>query len=341
MTRAEAALPAEFGLIARHFAGHDAGPGVVLGVGDDAAIVTPPPDESLVLTVDTLAEGRHFPADAPPDAVGHRALAVSLSDIAAMGATPAWALLALTLPDVREAWVADFARGFLELAAEHGVALVGGNVSGGGLAATVTVIGHVHAGEALRRAGARAGDRLYVSGSPGEAAGGLATWGRAAAPDDRDGQAGAPGDTPARRDALAALRGRSLRPAPRVTLGRALRGIASAAIDVSDGLLADLGHVCRAGGVGARVELSALPVSGALAACFDADAREALILHGGDDYELLCAIPPGVEADARAAAARAGCAFTAIGEFTAGDGVRVTRDGTPVDVPDHGFRHFD
>lgn len=338
MTRAEAALPAEFGLIARHFAGHDAGPGVVLGVGDDAAIVTPPPDESLVLTVDTLAEGRHFPPDAPPDAIGHRALAVSLSDIAAMGATPAWALLALTLPDAREAWVADFARGFLELAAGHGVALVGGNVSGGALAATVTVIGHVGAGQALRRAGARAGDRLYVSGSPGEAAGGLATWGTVAVTDDRGGGAG---DTPARADALAALRGRYLRPAPRVALGCALRGIASAAIDVSDGLLADLGHVCRASGVGARVELSALPGSAALAACFDADAREALVLHGGDDYELLCAIPPGVEADARDAAARAGCAFTAIGEFTAGDGIRVTRDGTPVDIPDRGFRHFD
>ncbi|HEX2796726.1 MAG TPA: thiamine-phosphate kinase [Immundisolibacter sp.] len=296
-------MPGEFDLIARHFAAlTQQRADVVLGVGDDAALLDPPPGQELVVTVDTLALGVHFFADCPPAALGHKALAVNLSDLAAMGAEPAWALLALTLPAADEAWLAQFAAGFAALARTFDVSLVGGDTCRGPLAISVTALGRVPRGQALRRSGARPGDGVYVSGEIGAA--GLAV--RA-----RRGEIVLPA-------ALATHAAQRLDyPQPRVALGLALRGLASAAIDVSDGLLADLGHICASSAVGARLELARLPLSeGALGVASD----ESLI-GSGDDYELCFTVPPRHEPALGALAASAGCALTRVGRIEAAPGL--------------------
>ncbi|HET7675523.1 MAG TPA: thiamine-phosphate kinase, partial [Gammaproteobacteria bacterium] len=224
----------EFALIRRFFRRDVTRSDVVLGVGDDAALLQTPAGTELAISTDTMVEGVHFPAGAPAHAIGWRALATNLSDLAAMGATPAWATLALTLPQADEAWLQEFARGFFELADQFGVALVGGDVTQGALTVTVTIHGHVPAGAALRRSGAKPGDRVFVTGKLGGAAAGLAAY-----PNDG--------------------RGRYLYPQPRVAEGVALRGFASAAIDISDGLVADLGHIAEASGVGAQMALEKVP----------------------------------------------------------------------------------
>src|SRR2546429_5891384 len=219
----------EFALIERYFRGCGAQrPDVLAGIGDDAALLTVAPDAELVAATDTLVAGVHFPHQSPPASIGHRALAVNLSDLAAMGARPAWALLALTLPDADEGWLAQFAAGFGALARAHEVALVGGDTTRGPLCVTVQLLGHVPRGEALRRCGGRAGDALFVSGTPGDAAAGLALE---------------QGRLHASPEALAYLRERFLRPTPRIALGERLRRHASACIDVSDGLLGDAGKL--------------------------------------------------------------------------------------------------
>ena len=217
----------EFDIIERFFTRRAQRRDVLLGVGDDAALLEVPPGRALVAATDTLVEGRHFLVGAPGRSVGHQALAVNLSDLAAMGAEPAFALLSLCLPEVREDWLGDFAQGFHALAEVHGVALVGGDTVRGPLVVTVEVLGFVEPEQALRRSGARPGDQLYISGSPGEAAAGLEALRRGGSVE---------GDDPLIRRYLYAT--------PRLELGRALRGRASAAIDVSDGLLGDLGKVC-------------------------------------------------------------------------------------------------
>ena len=215
---------------------------VVLGIGDDAALLLPPAGMQLVVAMDTLNEGVHFPAGTAPSAIGWKALAVNLSDLAAMGATPAWCTLSLSLPEPDAGFIDGFLDGFLQLAQRHDVALVGGDTTRGPLSVCVTVHGFVEPGQALRRDGARVGDEVWVSGTLGDAAAALAQW--------RGG------------DAMdASLRERLDRPTPRLALGRALRGIATACIDVSDGLLADLAHVCKASGVGAEVDAAALPAA--------------------------------------------------------------------------------
>lgn len=315
-------MAGEFELIARHFTGRGAARGDVrAGVGDDGAVVAVPPGRELVLALDTLVAGTHFPPDTAAHCVGHRALAVNLSDLAAMGAEPAWALLALTLPASDEAWVAAFARGFDELARRSGTALVGGDLTRGPLAVSVTVAGFVAEGRALRRSGARPGDDVWVSGHPGDAGAGLAILqGRLAA-------------GPEARDALLA---RFLLPEPRLVLGRALVGLASACIDVSDGLAADLAKLCAASGVAARLDATRLPLSESLLAA--AGARAAgHALAGGDDYELLFAAP--AEARARIAALAAGVALARIGTIAAGAGVQVTGADAERDTV-HGFDHF-
>lgn len=296
-------MPGEFELIARHFAAlTQRRADVVLGVGDDAALLDPPPGQELVVTVDTLALGVHFFADCPPAALGHKALAVNLSDLAAMGAEPAWALLALTLPTPDEAWLTQFAAGFAAIARQFDLSLVGGDTCRGPLAVTITALGYVPRGQALRRSGARPGDGVYVSGEIGAA--GLAV--RA-----RRGEITLPA-------ALATHAARRLDyPQPRVALGLALRGLASAAIDVSDGLLADLGHICASSGVGARLELARLPLpDGALAVA----TRESLV-GSGDDYELCFTVPPRHEPALGALAAKVGCAVTRIGRIEAAPGL--------------------
>lgn len=308
----------EFDLIARIRSRADASRAdVVLGIGDDAALLAPPPGLQLAVAMDTLNAGVHFPAGTAPSDIGWKALAVNLSDLAAMGAIPAWCTLSLSLPASDDGFVDGFLDGFLALARQHDVALVGGDTTRGPLSVCVTAHGFVAPGGALRRTGAGIGDDLWVSGTLGDAAAALAQW-----------QAGGAIDP--------ALRARLDRPTPRVALGHALRGLASACIDVSDGLLADLGHLCAASGVGAEVEVDALPASPAIAVAFDAEARRRLQATGGDDYELCFSAQP---AQREAIAALPGT--TRIGRIVAGDGVRATTaTGQPWQPARAGYQHF-
>jgi thiamine-monophosphate kinase len=251
----------------------------ILGVGDDAALIAPRPGYELAVSVDMLVAGRHFFADAEPEALGHKTLAVNLSDMAAMGATPRWALLACALPDADPVWLAAFARGFFALADAFEVDLVGGDTTRGPLNLCVTILGEVPAGRALLRSGARPGDAVYVSGELGDAALALAHHRSAIALD---------------ADELARCDAALLRPTPRVALGEQIRGLASAAIDVSDGLVGDLGHVLEASGVGATIELDRLPRSPALQRRLAGSERTLALqclLAGGDDYELCFTAP--------------------------------------------------
>ncbi|MCG6118949.1 MAG: thiamine-phosphate kinase [Aquimonas sp.] len=299
---------------------------VLLGIGDDAALLAPPPGEALCVCVDTLNAGVHFPESTAAFDIGWKALAVNLSDLAAMGAQPRWATLALSLPASDPGLVEALIDGFLSLAEAHTVALVGGDTTRGPLSLSVTALGSVAPERALRRAGAHAGDALYVSGTPGDAAAGLALVQQRLACDDAQ-----------VRDALI---GRLDRPTPRVALGLELAGLAHAAIDISDGLLADLGHVLAASGVGATLALETLPVSTALRALLpQAELRWPLQLAGGDDYELLFCGPPE-RIEALPAFARG--EFTRIGRIEAAPGLRLTRRGEPLDWrPDRsGYEHF-
>jgi thiamine-monophosphate kinase len=314
--------PGEFELIERYFSRSTPRRDVLLGVGDDAALLEMPPGRALVAATDTLVEGRHFLPEAPAESVGHQALAVNLSDLAAMGAEPAWALLSLSIPSADEDWVRRFAGGLNALAGLHGVALVGGDTVRGPRVITVTALGTVEPGLALRRHGARPGDVVYVSGSPGEAAAGLERL-RGGAPFDRP-------DPLVRRYFYAE---------PRLELGRSLAGRATAAMDVSDGLLGDLGKLCAASGVAARVELDRLPVSGALSAHGTPADRERCILRGGDDYELLFTLPAAA-APAFEATLRSSVPVTRIGAIESGRGVRCLRNGVEEQVEKDGYDHF-
>jgi thiamine-monophosphate kinase len=313
----------EFDLIARYFSRPTRRRDVLLGVGDDAALLEVPAGHALVAATDTLVEGRHFLAGAPPRSVGHQALAVNLSDLAAMGADPAWALLSLSLPEADEGWLGEFADGLYALADAHGVELVGGDTVRGPLVVTIEALGFVEARLALQRSGARPGDLLYVSGSPGEAAAGLAALRRGGAMDDVD-------DPLIRRYLFAE---------PRLDLGLALRGRASAAMDVSDGLLGDLRKLCAASDVGARLDLDALPISQALASRHARAECEDFALSGGDDYELLFTVPAG-RAERLEAELGGSPGVTRIGAIEAGEGVRCVRAGAEVAVGGRGYDHF-
>lgn len=312
----------EFELIRAFFRRPAIDASVRLGVGDDCALLAPPPGEVLAVTTDTLVAGRHFPETAAAFDIGWKALAVNLSDLAAMGAQARWVTLALTLPASDEAFLREFARGFFALAERAGVSLVGGDTTRGPLSITVTALGTVPEALALRRDGARDGDDLYVSGSVGDAGLGLrlelAQW-----QDELD--------AAAREQALSRLH----RPEPRLALGLALRGVASACLDVSDGLAQDLGHLLAASGVGAELELDALPRSAALAG-IDAGFADILALTSGDDYELLFTAPAA--ARTRIAALPLPCAR--IGRITAAGGLRLLRAGAPIEMPLAGFTHF-
>jgi len=259
----------EFQIIRRFFT-HRAR-GTVLGVGDDAAIVRARRGNDLVVTTDLLLGGRHFRRDADPAQLGHKALAVNLSDIAAMGARPRWATLALAMPRADARWLTAFSRGFMGLARRHDVALVGGDTTRGPLAICVQIIGEVPAGKALRRDGARAGDDVWVSGRLGDA--GLLLAGQA-------------GRLALSRAEQARLAPRLHMPLPRIALGIALRGIARSAIDISDGLLADLGHICERSHLAAVIEMERVPRSATLQRHLSRAAARAALLAGGDDYEL-------------------------------------------------------
>lgn len=295
---------------------------VILGIGDDCALLLPPAGMQMAVTTDTLNHGVHFPAETAPFDIGWKALAVNLSDLAAMGARPAWCTLSLSLPEAEASFVDGFLDGFLSLAQRHEVALVGGDTTRGPLSIGVTACGFIEPGKALRRDGARAGDDIWVSGTLGDAAAALAQW-RANAPIDP------------------ALRARLDRPTPRLELGRALCGIASACIDVSDGLLADLAHVCDASGVGAELQLEALPASAALDAAFDLGTRRQLQAAGGDDYELCFCTQAVHRAQLEAIARDIGTKVKRIGQITEGRRVIVrSSQGEPWLPPSAGYVHF-
>ena len=317
-------MPAgEFELIDRYFTRRGAQREDVLrGVGDDGALLAAPAGGTLVLALDTIVEGGHFPEGFDARFVGHRALAVNLSDLASMGADPAWALLGLTLPSVDEHWLSGFSAGFDTLARRHGVSLVGGDTTRGPLTVSVTLAGTVPAGRAILREGARPGDDLWVSGTPGDAAAGLAIL---------------QGRLPAQGRARDALLARFQLPQARVALGVALRGIATACIDVSDGLAGDLAKLCAASGVGADIESRELPLSAGLCSVVGPEARIAYALGGGDDYELLFTADPSVRP--RLATLDAGVVLRRIGTIVEANGVLV--DGAPPERDaGHGFDHF-
>jgi thiamine-monophosphate kinase len=322
-------LSGEFALIARHFARSPRDWSVRVGVGDDAAILATAAGHELVLAVDMMVEGRHFVAGTDPERLGHKILAVNLSDIAAMGARPRWALLAAALPDDDERWLAAFARGLYALADEHGVELVGGDTTRGPRTLSLTIAGDVPTGAAILRRGARPGDDVWVSGTLGDAMLGLAAL---------------EGRTNLGADARAACVARLERPAPRVALGLALRGIASAMLDVSDGLTGDLGHLLDASGVGAVVDLAAVPRVDVLDRKLAGAERELALrclLAGGDDYELLFAAPASRARDVEAAGIAGGVAVTRIGLIEAGTGLRVHDEaGKPLASLPRAFDHF-
>ena len=317
----------EFEIIRRFFT-HPAR-GAVLGVGDDGAIVRARRGMELVVSADMLVEGRHFSRGADPEQLGHKALAVNLSDMAAMGAVPRWATLSIALPGINARWLGSFMRGFMRLARHYGVDLVGGDTTRGPLNISVQIIGEVPAGQGLRRDGARAGDDIWVSGTLGDAALALAAM--------------------KRRISLA--RGERLRlaqrlhaPAPRVAMGKALRGVARSAIDVSDGLIADLGHICERSRVSAILQLDQIPASAILRRHLARPAARAALLAGGDDYELVFTAGRSRRGIIDRIARRMRLKLTCIGRIVRRRGAPLVTvlgaGGRPVAVGQTGYRHF-
>lgn len=314
----------EFKLIAKYFTRPVNR--ATLGVGDDCALITVAPGCELAISTDTLVSGTHFFPDADSFMLGHKALAVNLSDLAAMGATPRYVTLALTLPTIDTLWLDRFARGFFKLADESAVELIGGDTTRGPLSMTLTVFGEVPAGKALRRDGAKAGDDVWVSGSLGGAALALKHL---------------QGALELKSNVLERALERLHTPVPRVALGRALRDVAHSAIDISDGLVADLAHICERSGLAAVVEWPLVPLSPALLAV-GPEYRLSCALTGGDDYELCFTAGENHRAGIAAMAAATGVALTRIGAMQAGDSQVTVHDehGSPMIVPVGGFDHF-
>ena len=305
----------EFELIQRYFVRGDDGEGVVVGIGDDGAVLKSGPGRELVTVIDTLVEGTHFPAEIAAADLGYRAVAVNLSDIAAMGARPLWMTLALTMPPTSSEWIDGFARGLFAAADEHRLALVGGDTTGGSsVVVSVQITGDVGEGEALLRSSAVPGDTIYVTGTLGDAAAGLSTIGAGNADEF--------------------LLRRFLRPQARIAVGYELTGVANACIDVSDGLVGDLRKLLDASGVGADLNLDALPLSDAMTRAFEEDVGRRFAATGGDDYELCFTssqtLPPEL----------AGVPVTAIGTVNDGSKLVCRSAGAVVEVDDSGYRHF-
>ena len=314
----------EFDLIRRYFTRST--PNALLGVGDDAALLKVSDDNALVVSSDMLVSGTHFFPDADPFLLGHKTLAVNLSDMAAMGATPRWATLAIALPDLNETWLEKFSAGFFALAQQYGVELVGGDTTRGSLTLSVTIFGEVPERLALRRSGAQLGDEIWVSGILGDAALALAHLQGQIKLNDLEYTACA-----------AALH----QPQPRVDLGLALRGIANSAIDISDGLLADLGHILDASKLAARIDFSALPISPVLRDHLQQPLAKQCVLNGGDDYELCFTAPVAQHAELLNMATRLQLPLTCIGKIVAGVGCLVhDASGATLNLEAAGYDHF-
>ena len=312
-----AAKSPEFALIDRYF--KRAMRHTVLGGGDDGALIQPSPGHELVISTDMLVAGTHFYADTDPEDLGWKTLAVNVSDMAAMGAQPRWAVLALSLPGVEEAWVAAFAKGFHDCADTFGVDLIGGDTTRGPLNFCVTIFGEVPAGQAIRRSGGKPGDDVWISGAPGRAGLGLAIL-----------QGKVEFNEPRRSDCLKAL----TRPQPRVALGLGLRGLATAALDVSDGMLADLGHILEESNCAAELHFNNLPPPG---------IQRDMCLGGGDDYELLFTAPAARRAEVEALSQTIGLRLMRIGSLVAGEAGQLSvtgPQGEAIAPQLRGFDHF-
>ena len=321
---------AEFALIDRIAERSASRNDVLVGIGDDAAVLAVPAAHQLVISTDTLIDGVHFPHGTAAADIGWKALAVNLSDLAAMGATPAWASLALTLPEADADFVDGFMDGFGALAAQHRVALIGGDTTRGALSITITVHGFVPEDKALLRNGARAGDVVFVTGTIGDAAAGLRLLRSSAGHLDDDSE-----------QQHAKLIARLLRPTPQIAAGQILRGLASACIDISDGLLADLAHVARRSGVAIEIDAPKLPASSALYNQFRGDERMALQLGGGDDYELAFTVPSAHADAVTRDLSKLGCGVTRIGRVNEGSGIRaIDANGEEFTVQNGGWDSF-
>ncbi len=319
-------MPGEFELIERYFKIKSGRADVVKGVGDDAALVRPPPEKELVITVDTLIEGVHFPKQTDPEAIGYKALAVNLSDLAAMGAIPAWFTLSLTLPKIDERWLKGFTCGMFKLASRFDMELIGGDLTHGGLSVTITAVGFTHLSSALRREGAQFGDHIYVTGCIGDAALGLRALNEKIEIDTKD---------------LEFCLTRLNFPVPRVEAGQILSNFATAAIDVSDGLAGDLNHILEASGVGAVIELASLPLSNAFQRVFGDRPDWRLALAGGDDYELLFTVPENKTPQLTEAFEALECGITRIGRIEHQRGLRIwTQERRLFSLNQSGYDHF-
>ncbi|MGP9436721.1 thiamine-phosphate kinase [Ewingella sp. AOP8-B2-18] len=318
----------EFDLIARYFNRYrTARRDVQLGIGDDCALLTVAEKQLLAVSTDTLVEGIHFLKTIDPADLGYKALAVNLSDLAAMGADPAWVSLALTLPEVNTEWLEAFSDSLFDQLNYYGMQLIGGDTTRGPLSMTLTIQGLIPMDRALTRSGAGVGDWIFVTGSLGDSAAGLALLLDQLTVDNAE-----------HRDTLLQ---RHLRPTPRILQGQALRGLATAAIDISDGLISDLKHVLSASGCGARIDLDALPLSEALLGSVDGDRALKWALTGGEDYELCFTIPEINRGALDVALSHLGVDFTCVGQMAPlSEGITFLRSGEPVELDWQGFDHF-
>ncbi|EAR2922477.1 thiamine-phosphate kinase [Salmonella enterica] len=318
----------EFSLIARYFDRvRSSRLDVETGIGDDCALLNIPEKQTLAISTDTLVAGNHFLPDIDPADLAYKALAVNLSDLAAMGADPAWLTLALTLPEVDEPWLEAFSDSLFELLNYYDMQLIGGDTTRGPLSMTLGIHGYIPAGRALKRSGAKPGDWIYITGTPGDSAAGLAVLqNRLLVAEETDARY---------------FIKRHLRPTPRILHGQALRDIASAAIDLSDGLISDLGHIVKASGCGARVDVDALPKSDVMMRHVDAGQAQRWALSGGEDYELCFTVPELNRGALDVAIGQLGVPFTCVGQMSADvEGLNFVRDGMPVTFDWKGYDHF-
>lgn len=316
----------EFELIKRYFAEQSVKrKDVLLGIGDDCAILAPQEMQNIAITTDTLVAGVHFPKDTTPRAIGHKAVAVNLSDLAAMGAEPNWISLAITLPEINEDWVSEFCAGVFELCEYFNVELIGGDTTQGPLSITITAQGVTPADKHLARSGAKSGDWIYVTGELGDAALALQHI---------------KNEVSVEQSFQAQIQDKLDFPKPRVLAGQLLREYASSAIDISDGLLADLNHICEMSSVGANIVLDDIPLSNAMLNTLSNEKAIELALNGGDDYELLFTVSEDNKVGMETAIANAGTTVTCIGQLNGSDKITTTLNSKPVDIKKSGFEHF-
>jgi len=316
----------EFNLIKRFFTEQVTNrKDVVLGIGDDCALIAPSERQHIAITTDTLVSGVHFPVNTSPRAIGHKSIAVNLSDLAAMGAEPTWISLALTLPEFNDQWLTEFCAGLFELCEYYNIQLIGGDTTQGPLSITVTAQGLVPIDTPLRRSGAKAGDWIYVTGELGDAALALKHL---------------QGDIVIESSFVEQILTKLDYPKPRVLAGQSLREYASSAIDLSDGLISDLGHICNSSGVGANIVLDALPLSNILVDTLGLEQAIELALAGGDDYELLFTVSEDNKVGMETVLSNAGIPLTCIGQMNTSEKITTTMDSKAISINVKGFEHF-